>query len=304
MRFRFILSQTFRGLWANKAMAASVALVTFVSLLFVGAASLLQTQVSNLKGDWYDKVEVSVFMCPSNSTAPQCASGEATEQQIADIQNFLETDEISEYIETIHFETKAEALENFKEQMEGTAWVDSLTEDQMESSFRIKLSDPEKYQEVSESLEGRPGVLEAKDQRAQLEPLFNMLNRFTIIAGVLAGVMIITALLLMPTTIRLSAMSRKDETEIMRYVGASNFFIELPFILEGIIAALMGSILAVAGLWVTVKYFITDWLGTSMSWMQIIGTNDVWRLSPFLVVGAIVVAGIASWVTLRRYAKV
>ena len=114
MRFRFILSQTFRGLWANKAMAASVALVTFVSLLFVGAASLLQTQVSNLKGDWYDKVEVSVFMCPSNSTAPQCAGGEATEQQIADIQNFLETDEISEYIETIHFETKAEALENFK----------------------------------------------------------------------------------------------------------------------------------------------------------------------------------------------
>ena len=109
MRFRFILSQTFRGLWANKAMAASVALVTFVSLLFVGAASLLQTQVSNLKGDWYDKVEVSVFMCPSNSTAPQCASGEATEQQIADIQDFLETDEISQYIETIHFETKAEA---------------------------------------------------------------------------------------------------------------------------------------------------------------------------------------------------
>lgn len=86
--------------------------------------------------------------------------------------------------------------------MEGTAWVDSLTEDQMESSFRIKLSDPEKYREVSESLEGRPaGVLEAKDQRAQLEPLFNMLNRFTIIAGVLAGVMIILPLLLMPTTI-------------------------------------------------------------------------------------------------------
>lgn len=123
--------------------------------------------------------------------------------------------------------------------------------------FRIKLSDPEKYQEVSESLEGRPGVLEAKDQRAQLEPLFNMLNRFTIIAGVLVGVMIITALLLMPTTIRLSAMSRKDETEIMRYVGASNFFIELPFIL-GHYRRAHGIILAVAGLWVTVKYFITD----------------------------------------------
>ncbi|MGO1590981.1 MAG: permease-like cell division protein FtsX [Ancrocorticia sp.] len=304
MRLRFILSQTFRGLWANKAMAASVALVTFVSLLFVGAASLLQTQVSNLKGDWYDKVEVSVFMCPINSTAPQCAAGEATDEQIADIEEFLETDEISQYIDTVHFETKAEALEDFKDQMDGTAWVDSLSEDQMEASFRIKLSDPEEYQVVAESLDGRPGVLEAKDQRAQLEPLFDMLNRFTVIAGVLAGVMIITALLLMPTTIRLSAMSRRDETEIMRYVGASNAFIELPFILEGIIASLTGSLLAVGGLWVTVKYFISDWLGNSMAWMQIIGTGDVWKLSPFLILGAIVVAGIASWVTLRRYAKV
>lgn len=237
MRLRFVLSQTFRGLFSNKAMAASVALVTFVSLLFVGAASLLQTQISNLKDDWYDKVEVSVFMCPINSLAPQCAAGEATEEQIAAIADYLETEEMTRYIDSVHFETKAQALENFQKQMEGSAWVDALTEDQMESSFRIKLKDPTEYQIIAESLDGRPGVLEAKDQRQQLEPLFAVLNRFTIVAGGLAGVMIITALLLMPTTIRLSAMSRRDETEIMRYVGATNFFIELPFVLEGILGA-------------------------------------------------------------------
>lgn len=303
MRLRFILSQTFRGLFSNKAMAASVALVTFVSLLFVGAAALLQTQISNLKDDWYDKVEVSVFMCPINSMAPQCAAGEATQEQIDDVAAFLEEDEMSSYIESVQFETKAEALENFQKQMEGTAWVEALTEDQMESSFRIKLKDPTQYQIVAESLDGRPGVLEAKDQRQQLEPLFAVLNRFTIVSGVLAGVMIVTALLLMPTTIRLSAMSRRDETEIMRYVGASNFFIELPFILEGILSALTGAVLAVAGLWVTVKFFVTDWFGAAMPWMNIVNTGDVWQLAPFLLGGAILVAGFASWVTLRRYAK-
>ena len=303
MRLRFVLSQTFRGLFSNKAMAASVALVTFVSLLFIGAASLLQTQISNLKDDWYDKVEVSVFMCPTNSLAPQCAAGEATEEQISAISDYLETDEMAKYIDSVHFETKAQALEHFQKQMEGSAWVDALTEDQMESSFRIKLKDPTEYQIIAESLDGRTGVLEAKDQRQQLEPLFAVLNRFTIVAGGLAGVMIITALLLMPTTIRLSAMSRRDETEIMRYVGATNFVIELPFVLEGILSALTGSLLAVLGLWATVKFFVTDWFGQAMPWMNIVNVGDVWTIAPFLLGGATVVAGCASWLTLRRYAK-
>ena len=90
----------------------------------------------------------------------------------------------------------------------------------------------------------------------------------------------------------------------MRFVGASNFFIELPFILEGVLSALLGAILAVAGLWVTVNFFVTDWLGSAFSWMQIVDTGNVWFLTPFLVVGSIVVAAFASWLTLRRYARV
>ena len=304
MRFRFILSQTFRGLASNKAMAASVALVTFVSLLFVGAAALLQTQVGNLKSEWYQNVEVSVYLCPLNSDYPQCASGEATQEQIDQISTFLKSKEIAPLIESVRFETKADALKNFQKQMAGTSWADHLTEDDMQASFRIKLVDPEKYQIVTDALSGRDGVQTVNDQREQLEPLFNVLNKLTILSGVLAAVMILTALLLIPTTIRLSAMSRRNETEIMRFVGASNFFIELPFILEGVLSALLGSILATAGLYVTVKYFVTDWLGSAFSWMQIVDTSNVWFLAPFLIIGAIIVAAFASWVTLRRYARV
>ncbi|MCI1676364.1 MAG: permease-like cell division protein FtsX [Ancrocorticia sp.] len=304
MRFRFILSQTFRGIASNKAMAASVALVTFVSLLFVGAASLLQTQVNNLKTEWYENVEISVYLCPESSDYPQCANGEATQDQIDAISEYLESKEMKPLIESYRFESKEEALENFQKQMAGTSWADRLTKDDMQASFRIKLVDPEKYQIVTDALSGRDGVQSVNDQREQLEPLFNVLNKLTILSSVLAAVMILTGLLLIPTTIRLSAMSRRNETEIMRFVGASNFFIELPFILEGVLSALVGSVLAVAGLWVTVRYFITDWLGSAFTWLRIVDTSNVWFLAPFLVVGAVVVAAFASWVTLRRYARV
>ncbi|MCI2178588.1 MAG: permease-like cell division protein FtsX [Ancrocorticia sp.] len=304
MRFRFILSQTFRGIASNKAMAASVTLVTFVSLLFVGAASLLQTQVNNLKTEWYENVEISVYLCPESSDYPQCANGEATQDQIDAISEYLESKEMKPLIESYRFESKEEALENFQKQMAGTSWADRLTKDDMQASFRIKLVDPEKYQIVTDALSGRDGVQSVNDQREQLEPLFNVLNKLTILSSVLAAVMILTGLLLIPTTIRLSAMSRRNETEIMRFVGASNFFIELPFILEGVLSALVGSVLAVAGLWVTVRYFITDWLGSAFTWLRIVDTSNVWFLAPFLVVGAVVVAAFASWVTLRRYARV
>lgn len=304
MRLGFILSQTFKGLLSNKAMAASVALVTFVSLMFVGSAVLLQTQIGNLKDQWYDKVEVSAFMCPLNSDSPNCAAGEATEEQIEAIRTYLEGDEMKPYIDTVSFETKAQALENYKKQMEGTAWVEALTEDQMQVSFRIKLVDPQQYQIVADALSGRPGVEVVNDQRKQLEPLFNVLNKLTIVAGTLAFVMIATALMLMPTTIRLSAMSRKNETEIMRYVGASNLFIELPFILEGVLSALLGALLAVAGLWAVIRFLVQDWFASSMQWMNIVNVGDLRLLAPLLILGAIVVASFASWLALRRYAKV
>ncbi len=85
MRARFVFSQIGNGLRRNLAMATSVVLVTFISLAFVGAAILLQMQISNMKDDWYDRVEVSIFLCPASSSVPNCASGEATEEQVAEL---------------------------------------------------------------------------------------------------------------------------------------------------------------------------------------------------------------------------
>lgn len=302
MRLRFILGQTIKGLRRNMAMAFSVTLVTFVSLLFVGAAVLLQTQIGNLKNDWYDKVEVSAFMCPADSSRPQCAGGEANAEQIAAIETYLKSADMKPYVQEVYYENKSDALKAFKEQMADTAWADTMTEEQMQASFRVKLINPQEYQVVADALQGRDGVESVVDQRAQLEPLFNVLNRFTLIAGGLAAVMIVTAMLLIPSTIRLSAMFRRNETEIMRYVGATNRMIQTPFILEGVIASVFGALLAIITLWSIVEFFIQDWF--SGTWVQVVNVKNVLLLAPILIIAAIVIASFASFLALRRYTRV
>jgi cell division transport system permease protein len=304
VRLRFVLSQTFQGLSRNLAMTVSVILVTFVSLTFVGAAALLQIQVGNLKNDWYDKVEVSAFMCPANSATPACAGGEATQEQVDAIGELLASESMAPYVDEVYLESKEDAFEAFQEQMADTVWAQSLTVEQMQVSYRVKLVDPEQYQIVADELEGRPGVEVVVDQREQLEPLFLILNRTTLLSVGLAGVMIVTAVLLITTTIRLSAMSRRRETGIMRLVGASNLFIQLPFMLEGAIAALIGAVLSVGGLFLGVRYLVEDWLAGSTPWVQFVDTGDVLTVAPFLVLAAILLAGISSIVTLGRYTKV
>ncbi|WP_216378292.1 permease-like cell division protein FtsX [Arcanobacterium phocae] len=304
MRIGFIFSQVWKGLRKNTSMMASVVLVTFVSLLFVGAAILFQTQIESAKNDWYDKVEVSVFMCPPQSTSAACAGGEASQSQIDELRDYLENGEVSKHIEQIYFETKEDAYKAFKEQLKGTTWADTIDAELMQSSFRLKLSNPNEddIAVVSEMLSGRSGVESVIDQRQQLKPLFNMLNRFTLISTILAVIMIVVSVLLIPATIRLSAMFRRNETEIMRYVGASNAFIQAPFIIEGIISSLIGAILAVGGLYVAVQFFVQQWFADS--WLKVVSGYDVLMLAPWLLLAAIAISSIASFFALRRYTKV
>ena len=151
---------------------------------------------------------------------------------------------------------------------------------------------------------GRPGVESVEDQRRLFDNLFLVLDRATWAAAGLAAIMLLAAVLLITTTIRLSALSRRRETGIMRLVGASTLFIQLPFMLEGAIAATLGAALAIGGLWLGVEYLVTDWLGQSVTWIPYVGTSDVLAIAPLLVVVAFVLAAISSLVTLSRYTKV
>ncbi len=304
MRLRFILSETGKGLVRNKAMAVAVVLVTYVSLLFVGVAALAQLQVDMLKDEWYDKIEVSIYMCAQDDRAPSCDLQEATEEQIDAVRDRLASPAMEPYIEEVYEETKEEAYLAFQEMYGESALGDWTTADMLQFSFRVKLVDPEQYQIVYEEFSGSPGVSEVRDQRELVEPLFEVLEKAKALSLGLAGVMVVAAILLITTTIRLSAMSRERETQIMRFVGASNLFIQAPFIIEGAIAALAGAVLAVGTLFAGVHVLVNNWIAESFSWARFISYQDVWLISPILIGAALLLSLIASAFSLAKYTRV
>lgn len=305
MRLRRMLSEAGKGLGRNLSMTVSVVLVAFVSLLFVGSSALLQQQIGVMKGEWYDKVEVSVFMCPSLSATPRCAQGEATPEQLAATEALLGSETLKPYVESYEMETKAEAYKNFMKAYGEHKIGRNATEDMMPVSFRIKLVDVEKYQVVAEQFSGRDGVDRVVDMRETLEPLVVVINRASWITAGLAVLMGVAAVLLISTTIRLSALSRAKEVRIMRMVGASNLFVQMPFVLEGAIAALVGAAGAIAALWLGVHYIVDRWLADSISFTTaFISAADVVRLAPWLLLAALALATLSSVVSLSKYTKV
>ncbi|MDO5049608.1 MAG: permease-like cell division protein FtsX [Actinomycetaceae bacterium] len=304
MRTRYILSEVGKGLSRNKAMAVSVVLVSFVSLLFVGIAALAQMQVSIMKSQWYDKIEVSIHMCAQDDLVPSCNQTEATEEEIQAVTDKLESEQMSSYIKEFHVEDKAEAYQNFLELYEGHPMTHFLGEDMMWVSFRVKLVDPQQYRLIEEEFAGAPGVSEVVDQREIVDPLFSVIDKAKYMSLGLAAIMTVAAILLITTTIRLSAMSREKETTIMRYVGASSLTIQLPFMIEGAIAALIGAVGAVLALWAGLSVMVDTWLANSFTWTRFVGTKELLIVAPGLIFAAILLATIASAVSLAKYTKV
>lgn len=306
MRFRFILSETWTSLRRNVPMLLSVMLVTFISFLFIGASLLTQAQITKAKGDWYDKVEVVVWLCPDgNSQSANCSTGKAaTTAQINELQKVIQQ-ELPNDVSQVTFMSREDFYNNsfVKQYPKGEYQGRTLTAADMQDSLWLKLKNPENYRVVSEVLSNRDGVEEVVDQRQIFEPVFAILNRATVATGGLAVIMVIAAIMLTGTTIRMSAASRREETEIMRLVGASNWTIRLPFILEGVIASLAGSLLSCGALALFVKVFVTDWLAKSVTWIPYVSQTTVWLVSPILIVGAMVLSVLASSIALRRYLK-
>jgi len=303
MRLQFILSEIGIGLRRNWAMTVSVVLVTFVSLVFIGLAMLAQQQVETMKDYWYDRVQVSIFLCTADSLAPSCADGEVTAAQRDSVLGDLEGPDLAPYVESVQYESKAEAFARFQEQFEGTDFADNVTVDVMPESYRVRLVDPEEYEVISQRFDGLAGVEDVVDQGALLDRFFQFLNGLTLGSLVLAGVMLVAAVLLVGTTIRLSAANRRRETGIMRLVGASNTLLQLPFLLEGMIAVSIGAALATASLWLGVRLGI-PWLESNLPVFDYIGTSDVISVAPWLFGIGLVLAGVSSLVTLSRYLKV
>jgi cell division transport system permease protein len=300
MRLQFILSEIWVALRRNLSMSISVALVTMVSVLFLGLGVLTQRQVDTMKDYWYDRVQVSIFLCTANSDLPNCSSGAVTALQRKDLRSQL--DAMKPLVKNVFPESQQEAYDRARAQYPDSSTYRDIKPSQMPESFRVQLSDPTKYDVITSSFLGAPGVADVQDQRRVLDPLFNLLRGLSFGALVLAALMVLCSVLLVATTIRQTAFSRRRETGIMRLVGASAFNIQLPFILETLVATVVGSALAVGLLWALVRNGL-GYLAKLLP-VRFITTADVWTVTPWLVATAAALSVLTSWLTLRRYLRV
>ena len=300
MRAGFLFSEVRIGLRRNLTMTFAVIVTTAISLSLLGIGLLSNSQVNAMKDYWYDKIEVSVYLCGSLSESPSCAGGVVNAEQRLGIKNDLEALPV---VQSVFYESQSEAYTRFQERFKDSAIAQNVTSDQLPESFRVKLKDPTQYAVVVSAFSGRPGVDVVQDQRSILEKFFKLLNVLRNGALLVGLFSVLTAGLLISNTLRIAAFNRRRETGVMKLVGASSWSIQLPFLLEGIISALIGWVFA-TGLLAGLKSVVDSKVAPLLTFTNFFGWNEVWVASAWLLLAGLGVSTIASVVTLRRYLKV
>jgi cell division transport system permease protein len=293
MRVNFVLSEVATGLRRNLTMTVAMVLTTAISLGLMGTGLLIAGMISEMKQIYYDKVQVSIFL----------ADG-VTDQQRSAIQTKLKS---SPEVKTFVYESKAEAYARFKQQFsQQPELVQNTPQDALPESFRVELVNPERYQVIAaEFPNGKNGVDQVRDEGDFLNRLFSLLNGARNATIAVAVIQALAALLLISNTIQLAAFNRRNETNIMRLVGASRWYTQLPFILEAAVAGLIGALLAVGGLVLTKLLFVDKTLAGPIKAGIIppVDWGQIATISPVIAGAGVGLAGIAAYVTLRLYVR-
>jgi cell division transport system permease protein len=302
MRAGFILEEVRVGFRRNLTMTIAVIVTIAVSLSLFGAGLLVRAQVQSMKDYWYDRVQVSIFLCGENSDTPSCADGAVTRAQREEIRRDLQG--LKPLVEEIYYESQEDAFARFREQFRDSPILENVTADALPESFRVKLANPEEYEVVASAFRGRPGVEIVQDQRRLLDSFFRVLAGLQAIALGISVAMLLVTVLLVINTMRVAAFSRRRETGIMRLVGASNWYIQLPFLVEAAVAAAIGAALASGGL-AALKHFVIDQrLAPAFRFTAFITWDDVLAVVPIVFGVGTGLAVIAAFVTLRKYLRV
>jgi cell division transport system permease protein len=304
VRPSFLLGETWEGIRGNLSMVISIVLVTFVSLTFVSIAALFQIQIGNLKNYWYGKAQIVIYLCNEYSTEAECPTGTITETEQVAIAAQLKSKALTPYIAQYFFESQSEAYERLMAENSDLSAAQFLNPEQLNAAYWVNLADPESAALVVESFAEQPGVAQVRDQRAYFDPIIGLLNGATVAASAVAVVMLFSAALLTTTTIRLSAFSRRRELGIMRLVGASNISIQLPFILEGLLAAVIGGVLSILATGFLVDFYLAGDFLVGLPFSNPISSADVLNIAPYVVGLGAILAVLASGISTYRHTRI
>jgi cell division transport system permease protein len=303
MRSQFVLQEVWIGLRRNLTMTMALIVVVAISLSLLGTGLLFVKQVDRTRTYWQGKVELSIYLCIKTSPQPQCqANGPATAAERASLRQRLEA---MPQVQAVYYVSQQQAYAEFRQYFSNEpALVQSTQEGDIPDSFEVKLKNPgADYPIVASAVNGASGVETVVDEMTILDKFYRLLDGARNAVVIIALILIVAAVLLVANTIRLSAFNRRRETAIMRLVGASNFYIQLPFLLEGTIAGLIGWAIA-AGLLVAVKSLMLDSLEQYFSFNVGLSVGDLIEVIVVSMVVGVVLCGVTSFLTLRRYLRI
>jgi cell division transport system permease protein len=291
MRAKYVLSEVATGLWRNVTMTVAMMITMAVSLTMLGASLLLYMQVNSMKSFFYDKIEVSIFL-----------KNDVTEAQRTQLQGDLRADSL---VQNVIYESREVAWQRFKTQFrDAPDLVNATKPDSLPESFRVKLKDAEQFQKINDKYKGKAGINEIVDQRQLLGKVFGILGSMQNAALVVALFQGLAALLLVANTIQVAAYSKRREVAVMKLVGASNWFIQSPFVLEAVFAGLVGALVAF-GILVGMKFFLIDGsLKSLANLLTPVPWRNIFLMLPLLAGIGSVVSAVTGWVTLRFYVRV
>jgi cell division transport system permease protein len=301
MRSNFVFQEIWVGLRRNLTMTVALVVVVAISLSLLGTGLLFVQQVKATQTYWQSKVEISVYLCYADSANPAC-HGAVTTAQTAALEHTLQS---MSQVENVTYVSQAEAWTLYKATFSNEqSYVSTVTEADMPPSLEVKLADPAAdYNIVASAVTGAQGVDSVIDEENILAKFYALLGGLRNAVVVVALILVVAAILLVANTIRLSAFNRRRETGIMRLVGASNFYIQLPFLLEGVIAGLLGWVLS-AFLLIGVKSLLLNNLQQYFNYNVGLSVGDLIEVIALTMVVGVALCGVTSFLTLRRYLRV
>lgn len=296
MRFGFLVNEVLTGLRRNVTMTVAMILTTAISIGLFGGGLLVIRLADHSRAIYLDRVESQVFLTDDLSATDKACESEpckALREQI----------ESRDDVKSVRFLNREDAyadairkLPQFKEVASETAFP---------ASFIVKLEDPEQHAAFDDALRGQPGVREVKNQKDLIDRLFAVLDGISGAAFAVALVQAIGAILLIANMVQVAAYTRRTEIGIMRLVGASRWYTQLPFLLEAVLAATFGVLIAVLGL-ITVRALFLDKALSQFYKANLIAKidyADVLYIAPILWVAGAAMAGATAYVTLRLYIR-
>ena len=306
MQISYVFSELGNGLRRNLSMTLAVVVTIFVSLTLVGMGLLLNAQAHKAEDYWGNKLQITVFLCNQNSATPNCVDGQATGAQKQAVQRVLDTNgEVASW----RLQSKQEAFEKWQaayvsgNESERRVYA-SIRPSDMQESYWVQLKDPKRFVGVKTAVSTMAGVNTVRDLRQVLKPIYYWMSALKWGALGIAAFLVVAAVLQVGNTIRLAAFARRREIGIMRLVGASSAYIQLPFLMESLVAAVVGVGLAAGSLALFMWLVIYRTLRPSsniVAWID--WGNAAWAIAAIAAIG-LALTVLPTLVMTRKYLKV